>query len=680
MAEPQINEVELFGSDVGPYGDAYINPRRPKSYRSTMHMLVEPGQMVPFFRPTERSFPSSDLAEWTVPIEWIDSNGDPTIYIIGGANAAGAYRVGTDGALILDNAFTGKQVDPNIGNLAAVLHSDGGQNARLFACFRDAGDKIESKVFDGAWGDVTGTPDEADGLFSENGNLWAVVNGYQVRKWPAGTNPVTGNASAVIDVGDASYVIRGAGLLGRSYVIFVKADGIYIYDIDTNRFENIWEGLSKNPHPDTGKGTYTWGSDVYVPLGWGGIVRVTRDLDVVNVSPLPPEASPDFTVVGRGHIRALAGDSSHLWVGVAPFQQRLNPPSGMLVLTTKDQITFNDRTSAVTDDDPATSFTFADLDPVTDSAIYVGWIERFHAPFLVVTAPSGESTITSRGLEYWNGSAWTALTVIDYIDNFSRTGPRVPKIQIPDDWEQNAVDGNTRYWLRMRGTSGSVQTDTEVHEIRLLPDVAALPAGTSVGFTGLDDAGLMTHWLKGSPRGRSFHWDDVAAHLGDFSLGLIFTQVLAPAGGRSLMAIGHSGYLSFPVGATGRPQEERFPATNTALRSFYRTVYDDRLKNDQRAPTTIKGIRYVDIYGRNLNREDGDDVEVWYRWDGGDPVFIGRVTKFPARLLIPTTDSSRGYTYTVETGLEDIAVNEKVPAITRIVAGVYAIEGTPEKV
>lgn len=55
--------------------------------------------------------------------------------------------------------------------------------------------------------------------------------------------------------------------------------------------------------------------------------------------------------------------------------------------------------------------------------------------------------------EYWNGVAWTAL--LDMVDGTVGGGDTfgadgILTFAIPADWAKNAVDGNTKYWVRAR--------------------------------------------------------------------------------------------------------------------------------------------------------------------------------------------------------------------------------------
>ncbi|KKL11585.1 hypothetical protein LCGC14_2544340, partial [marine sediment metagenome] len=240
MPHGKIEKVELFGGAVGPYGDSVLNSSRPRSYHSTMHGMASHRGFMPFVKPTEIDFVSIATAEWMAPIEFNDTNDVPFILVIGGAIVATSVGITDAGTAGGEDTFTGtKTIDPDFASLIATRHSDGGQNPRVYACFGPSGDQIEfrNQGLPGSetWTEVTGEPLYANGLFSENGTLWALsqastggASTYEMRAWPPGTNPATATALAPIDVGDASSPIRGIALAGRKYMIVVKTDGIYV--------------------------------------------------------------------------------------------------------------------------------------------------------------------------------------------------------------------------------------------------------------------------------------------------------------------------------------------------------------------------------------------------------------------------------------------------------------------
>ncbi len=681
MPRKGVSEVPLFSGSRSVYGDAYENPFRPGSYKSTLHGIVDSGGFAPFFQvdtlvgwqPT-----TARGAHVLQALEWENSDADPIILVAIERGRRGAKsalsgsalvnRIDPDGTISHEASGDGNE----FGQIPMALHSDGSTVPILVACYNTAR-TIQNRNVAGAWAATVGTPNQADGLFSENGNLWAVLtNGYQVRKWAAGINPMSGTAGAAIDVGTSSHRINGVGLLGQSVVVWVKPDGIYLYDIDTDRFENIYTGLEKNPHPLTGIGVFTWGNEVIVPLGWSGAVRVLPGPSVVPASPIPIEGLPDHTVQGRSPIFGIASDAQYLYASPESHTQRLGvggtPP--VYVRTTTDDVAFNNRDSVATDDNLATSFTHADFEPQPGFE-YIGSDRRFRAVWKDIVGGDGLVTFT---FEYWNGSAWTSLTVDDYTASLLTSGAIIPTSPIPSDWETTTINGQSAFWVRLNITTNQ-GTDSEYREVRLLPEVADLVGGTNVGGSGDDEAGIRQHIIRGYPVGRQMAWDDIISYERNTAEVLLFSQVLAAGGGRSLYALGPQGATRIPMEPSGRPAEERYAHAQNGFASLHRYTYTSQIAPGVPAPTVLKGIEYVTVHTRNFD-EGNDLVQVWVAFDGQTPFLMGQGRDSLVTLELPRDESHRGYRYMVIVGLEDGVRDELIPVVTDVVAGVYAISGT----
>ncbi len=663
--------VELFRGEAGGFGDAQRDPSRPDSYASTLHGIIAGGGFSPYFKPTAVTWTAADYRSG---VDWRDDNGVPLILVVGGEVASSAFcqRIESTGAVTQDRAFASpKKIGLNGGagnvkdrtTLSSVLHSNGSDTPYFVVCFGSSGD-IEFRITDGTWATSVGTPTPAFGLLSENGNLWAILNNtYQVRKWPAGINPMSGTAGAAIDVGDASWPIIGAAVLARSYVVFVKADGIYVYDIDTNRFENIAPWLSHSLDQSTGRGTKEWGGDVFVPLGWGGMLHVTQSLDVLDASPVPRNKRPDVETPGRNRIGAMAGDANYLYALHEPYWQLLQAEIDLTVFTTSDDSNFNDRTAVSTDHNAFTKFALSDVGGGgANSLIYVGATSRFLMPALGIAAVLASVTPTAK---YWDGDSWESVTIADYTAKMTRTGVLQPAVRIPDDWAQVAVDGTTRYWLQINLAS-NVQAATVVWEVAALPDV--VPAeGTNTSADAFDRAGARTHLFRGYPEGNGFHWDDIASLDGDHSLNLFLSRIQTTGSTRSLIAVGALDHMRLPLGLSGEPRMERYPDCVNGFPSILRMgsdTYD--------LPTSIKQMPFLDVHGLGAN--EGDRVQAWAVYDDGLPVPIGFSFGLPCRLrLDPPDERSRGYLVAVWVGIEDAVKDERPPLITRIVADIEVV-------
>ena len=94
-------------------------------------------------------------------------------------------------------------------------------------------------------------------------------------------------------------------------------------------------------------------------------------------------------------------------------------------------------------------------------ATYFGHDERFYELNIHLTVAKGG---TWTGVwEYFNGSTWELLTdLTDGTANYATTGAQVVTYSIPDDWAANAIDTDTRYWIRFRIDSFSSSGTTPV--------------------------------------------------------------------------------------------------------------------------------------------------------------------------------------------------------------------------
>lgn len=117
---------------------------------------------------------------------------------------------------------------------------------------------------------------------------------------------------------------------------------------------------------------------------------------------------------------------------------------------------FVDITDAANDSATGTAFPFPTGSGVND-ACYFG-SDRIFSLLKVNTGTAGIGTYTVTW-EYWNGSAWAALTdVTDGTGNFKTTGLQTVDYAVPDDWATTAVNSNTRFWVRARRDAGTSTT------------------------------------------------------------------------------------------------------------------------------------------------------------------------------------------------------------------------------
>lgn len=124
-----------------------------------------------------------------------------------------------------------------------------------------------------------------------------------------------------------------------------------------------------------------------------------------------------------------------------------------------DGSSYNDRTTEASD------YTADDVELPPQSTgseiLYIGSPDKFNLLRIAISTP-GDHDYTIN-FEYWDGSAWTSLTVsyepMD-INNFKETKAEVFNISFtePGDWATTDVDGTTAYWIRITSTGGTTIT------------------------------------------------------------------------------------------------------------------------------------------------------------------------------------------------------------------------------
>jgi hypothetical protein len=94
-----------------------------------------------------------------------------------------------------------------------------------------------------------------------------------------------------------------------------------------------------------------------------------------------------------------------------------------------------------------------------NDAFYIGHDEQF-AGFKIDISTAGVGTYTT-ATEYWNGTAWSALTVTraDNADFKSTGTDDIFKWNIPSDWATTSVNSVSLYYIRIRYVSGTMTTN-----------------------------------------------------------------------------------------------------------------------------------------------------------------------------------------------------------------------------
>lgn len=100
---------------------------------------------------------------------------------------------------------------------------------------------------------------------------------------------------------------------------------------------------------------------------------------------------------------------------------------------------------------------FADGAQAND-AIYFGHNPRFDDIRVFVGTPFAAGSATF-AWEYWNGTAWAALSVTDGTNGWTATGQRTIGFIPPEEWREGEVNGVTVMWVRCRLAAVSNPTE-----------------------------------------------------------------------------------------------------------------------------------------------------------------------------------------------------------------------------
>ena len=134
----------------------------------------------------------------------------------------------------------------------------------------------------------------------------------------------------------------------------------------------------------------------------------------------------------------------------------------------------------------------------TEDYIYIAYSRRFNKIGVNLGTFSAEDgTMTAA---YWNGSAWTSVTITDGTKDSTYTLEKDGDITftIPEDWRSNTVDGDGAYWLRL-DVSVALTTAFSINEITVTRSnntSISLPALAANTWTWVNLSGIS--WVNGA--------------------------------------------------------------------------------------------------------------------------------------------------------------------------------------
>jgi hypothetical protein len=340
------------------------------------------------------------------------------------------------------------------------LHDNGGGTKYVYASFGSAA-FICRRASDGTF-----TQDDDVKAYQleplDDGRLVRVNTGqYQISICPAGADPFTAaNWGSAIAVGGPHYAINALCHIG-DVVIVCKAEGVYAYNPVSSTFVNLTPSIA--PHPDNGKGAASVGGlGVLVPLANGDVLHVDQGLRVESVGPannaLPGRDTPmtRITVIGHGGEWGYAIQEPYAGKTRGAGVTGTSGLGVAVLIYDSGTATYTDYSAAACDNNPSTVVALTTLGGAASADyLYVGANYPFEGCYVEMGALNTTATSGIDTVEYYNGSSWVSLTLVDLtyrsIPNcsFARTGYLGwSDRNIPASMGLGTVNGKSKYWVR----------------------------------------------------------------------------------------------------------------------------------------------------------------------------------------------------------------------------------------
>lgn len=119
-----------------------------------------------------------------------------------------------------------------------------------------------------------------------------------------------------------------------------------------------------------------------------------------------------------------------------------------------DHPVYTDETIDFNDDGVDDFYLLPSPEDVND-AFYYGHDKQFSGVTLDISQAAVGNTVV---WEYWNGTSWATLTVVDGTAGFTISGVNDVTFAPPGDWAETDVNSDTMYWVRSRCSVASFTT------------------------------------------------------------------------------------------------------------------------------------------------------------------------------------------------------------------------------
>lgn len=351
------------------------------------------------------------------------------------------------------------------------------------------------------------------------------VGGYLVSKCPAGNNPVLvaswGNG---IEVGTPQYIINGPLCAIGDALVVPKGDGLYYYNGQTRRYENVLKHLELAPHALNGKCTASVS---------GGVVYTTHDgkaylFDGVSVTEISPNKfwpilSRD---IGNSRITAIAdaGDAIDM---ISETCYQTTQDAGIVVNTVTSAGAATAITTNCIDGSMATGGDISSLAATSHIDI---WADiPFEGVVIHITRKSNSTTTAVIGTVSYSSAADTFTADPNGFIDGTRlsSGGSFSYVAFPPSASAGVVYGKSinfgalqqavnfnyssgtdvtaKYGMRISMSGAALDASVEIDELEIIPFRAGMPSGgiysATTNFTPRDRAGMVNHIYRLKRRG-----------------------------------------------------------------------------------------------------------------------------------------------------------------------------------
>src|SRR3990167_6610500 len=486
---------------------------------------------------------------------------------------------------------------------------------------------------------------------------------YRVSKCPAGNNPVLvaswGNG---IEVGGPEWNITGIAAIGDSLVVG-KPDGLYYYDTQTRRYENVTKHLELVPHPLNFK---------CLQAVTNGVVGTTHDggafffdgTAVQDISPkkLWPQMSKD---IGNYRVTAITDTGDHI-ILYTELAYQTTQNAGLIINTVTSAGAATAITTNCVDGSMATGGSlnslaatshidiWADI-PFEGVVIHITRNSNSTAAAVIgtVSYSSAADTFTADANGFYDGTRLGANGSFSYVafPQSASAGAVYGKsinfgslMQKVDFNYSSGTDVSQKYGMRISMSGDALDASVGIDEMEIIPYRAGMPNGgiysATTNFTNRDWAALIGHaWFLKRQRTTGFIPIDAYAINSGPGVGILAFhngRLGQASGGQNLgpSLIGWGRYSTWAVSMS--PTRDELRSLNTHLADISTTTpgplmqiahdWAGRTAEEFDALKTLNWI-YLDTW----NVQPTDKTEVFAQFDNRDIVSLGVFEGGPRR-------------------------------------------------